>query len=145
MYPSAALELYELSDSPIMQIFHVKCIFVCVALIIVGAYGLSKKSTVQSAHVQGNVVEIDRAYNDVYGLIESRVTVEYTVDDVVYKRLINTSTTSNIFKGDTLDLVYDPIKPDAAAFENLESASSSESLNWMMLITGLIMLVSKAL
>jgi hypothetical protein len=126
-----------------MPFVHLNCVIACVALIIIGAYGISMHSNVkQTINIVGKIIDVDRALNEIYEIIESRATVEYTIEDVLYTCVVKTSTTSNIFKGDLLDLVCDPSKPNDAFIEPLMSQSA---LSWTMLAVGVILLASKAL
>lgn len=117
------------------------CIAFSVALVLVGAYHISLK-TPCTLPVTAIVTDVDSAFNQAYGAIESRVTVEYSVDDKKHSTVLRTTTAEHFFKGDEVAMMCDPANPDDAFMEEEVSTSFT---GWMFLLTGVLMLVAQAM
>ena len=131
----------DLHFHSLVSLIHLKCVLMCVMLVVVGACYIGQHEPCRLP-VEATVTEVDRAINPVYGTIESRVTVEYGVDDETYSCVLATSTAENIFKGDSLPVVCDPDHPEVAI---LEPVISGYVMGWIMVTAGLALLVSQAL
>ena len=116
------------------------CIALSVTLVLVGAYHISIKDPC-TLPVTAIVTDVDSAFNQAYGAIESRVTVEYTVEDKKHSNVLRTTTTEHFFKGDTVAMMCDPANPDDAFMEDV----STSFTGWMFLLTGVSLLVAQAL